>query len=117
MQFRPLILSILLALSLLAVSSPVEVLAESQPTRLADNRSVTRNAKGKTEKKTAPGKKAFRKPAPKEAAGAVKKAPTAETKTAEMFQAQPGHTYYFRVRAMDEMGNWEEWPPGDGAYH
>ena len=39
--------------------------------------------KRKTEKKTAPGKKASRKPAPKEAGGAAKKAPTAEAKTAE----------------------------------
>ncbi len=36
------------------------------------------------------------------------------TKTAELFQGQAGHTYYFRVRAMDEIGNWEAWPAGDG---
>ena len=36
------------------------------------------------------------------------------TKTAEMFQAQPGHSYCFRVRAMDEVGNWEYWPWGAG---
>ncbi len=36
------------------------------------------------------------------------------TKTAEMFQGQPGHTYYFRVRAMDNTTNWEDWPAGDG---
>lgn len=35
------------------------------------------------------------------------------TKTTEMFQAQPGHTYAFRVRAMDNIGNWEDWPAGD----
>lgn len=32
------------------------------------------------------------------------------TKTAELFQGQPGHSYAFRVRAMDEIGNWEDWP-------
>ena len=32
------------------------------------------------------------------------------TKTAEIYQGQTGHKYYFRVRAMDEIGNWEEWP-------
>ena len=36
------------------------------------------------------------------------------TKTAEIFQGQAGHTYYFRVRAMDQVGNWENWPAGDG---
>ncbi|MEZ4860033.1 MAG: NBR1-Ig-like domain-containing protein [Caldilineaceae bacterium] len=36
------------------------------------------------------------------------------TKTAELFVGQPGHTYYFRVRAMDNLGTWEEWPAGDG---
>ena len=36
------------------------------------------------------------------------------TKTAAMFQAQPGHSYCFRVRAMDEVGNWEAWPVGEG---
>jgi len=36
------------------------------------------------------------------------------TKTGEIFPAQTGHTYYFRVRAMDAIGNWEGWPPGDG---
>ncbi len=51
MKFRPLILSILLAFSLLAASAPVEVLAESPPTRLADNGAGTKNAKAKTEKK------------------------------------------------------------------
>ena len=34
-------------------------------------------------------------------------------KTTEMFQAQPGHTYAFRVRAMDNVGNWEDWPAAD----
>lgn len=32
------------------------------------------------------------------------------TKQAELFQGQPGHTYAFRVRAMDNIGNWEAWP-------
>lgn len=36
------------------------------------------------------------------------------TKMAEIFQGQTGHTYYFRVRSMDEVGNWETWPSGDG---
>jgi Tol biopolymer transport system component len=36
------------------------------------------------------------------------------TKTAELFVGQPGHAYYFRVRAMDALGTWEEWPVGDG---
>jgi hypothetical protein len=35
------------------------------------------------------------------------------TKTTEMFQAQPGHTYAFRVRAMDNVGHWEDWPTDD----
>ncbi len=39
------------------------------------------------------------------------------TKTAEIFTGLPGHTYYFRVRAMDNQGNWEEWPAGDGDTH
>ncbi len=26
------------------------------------------------------------------------------------FIGQPGHTYYFRVRAMDKIGQWESWP-------
>lgn len=39
------------------------------------------------------------------------------TKTAEIFQGQPGHQYYFRVRAMDAIGNWEAWPAGDGDTH
>jgi murein DD-endopeptidase MepM/ murein hydrolase activator NlpD len=36
------------------------------------------------------------------------------TNTAAIFAGQPGHTYYFRVRAMDEVGNWESYPAGDG---
>jgi hypothetical protein len=36
------------------------------------------------------------------------------TDTAAIFAGQPGHTYYFRVRAMDEVGNWETYPAGDG---
>lgn len=35
------------------------------------------------------------------------------TKQAELFQGQPGHTYAFRVRAMDNIGNWEAWPDDD----
>ena len=35
------------------------------------------------------------------------------TKQAELFQGQPGHTYAFRVRAMDNIGNWEAWPDAD----
>jgi len=36
------------------------------------------------------------------------------TKTAELFSGQPGHVYYFRVRAMDNVGNWEGWPANNG---
>jgi murein DD-endopeptidase MepM/ murein hydrolase activator NlpD len=36
------------------------------------------------------------------------------TDTAAIFTGQPGHTYYFRVRAMDEVGNWEAYPADDG---
>jgi len=36
------------------------------------------------------------------------------TKTAEIFNGLAGRTYYFRVRAMDNQGNWEAWPLGDG---
>ncbi|MBI5839740.1 MAG: S-layer homology domain-containing protein [Chloroflexi bacterium] len=36
------------------------------------------------------------------------------TKIAELFSGQSGHTYYFRSRAMDKVGNWENWPTGDG---
>jgi hypothetical protein len=36
------------------------------------------------------------------------------SQTAELFDGQPGHTYYFRVRAMDLIGNWENWPAGNG---
>ncbi|MEZ4728069.1 MAG: LamG-like jellyroll fold domain-containing protein [Caldilineaceae bacterium] len=36
------------------------------------------------------------------------------TKSGELFAGQTGHTYYFRVRAMDQVGHWEEWPTGDG---
>jgi len=32
------------------------------------------------------------------------------TETSASFQARPGHTYYFRVRAMDKINNWEAWP-------
>lgn len=34
--------------------------------------------------------------------------------TSAVFQAQPGHTYCFRVRAMDDVGYWDDWPSGDG---
>lgn len=34
--------------------------------------------------------------------------------TAELFIGEAGHTYYFRSRAMDTLGTWEEWPAGDG---
>ena len=38
--------------------------------------------------------------------------------TAALFAGQPGHTYYFRSRAMDEIGNWEPWPTlADGDTH
>jgi len=36
------------------------------------------------------------------------------TLTSALFRGQPGHTYYFRCRAMDEVGNWEAYPAGDG---
>ena len=36
------------------------------------------------------------------------------TKIAELFSGQSGHVYYFRSRAMDKVGNWENWPTGDG---
>lgn len=36
------------------------------------------------------------------------------TKTTEIFNGLPGHSYYFRMRAMDKIGNWSAWPPGDG---
>jgi len=36
------------------------------------------------------------------------------TKIAELFSGQSGHAYYFRSRAMDKVGNWENWPTGDG---
>jgi murein DD-endopeptidase MepM/ murein hydrolase activator NlpD len=36
------------------------------------------------------------------------------TKTSEIFIGRPGHSYYFRVRAMDVAGNWEDWPAGEG---
>jgi hypothetical protein len=36
------------------------------------------------------------------------------TKTAEIFRGSAGQTYYFRARAMDNVGNWEAWSPGNG---
>ena len=36
------------------------------------------------------------------------------TKTTEIFQATSGRQYFFRSRAMDEVGHWEPWPEGDG---
>lgn len=35
------------------------------------------------------------------------------TLTSDTFVGQPGHTYYFRARAMDKVGHWEEWSTGD----
>lgn len=35
------------------------------------------------------------------------------TLTSDTFVGQPGHTYYFRVRAMDQVGHWEAWPDGE----
>lgn len=32
----------------------------------------------------------------------------------DIFTGQPGHTYCFRVRAMDVAGNWESYPGGNG---
>lgn len=37
------------------------------------------------------------------------------TRTAEIFTGLPGHTYFFRVRAMDNIGNWEDWPANADA--
>lgn len=37
--------------------------------------------------------------------------------TGALFRGEPGHTYFFRSRAMDEVGNWEAYPPGDGDTH
>jgi len=34
-------------------------------------------------------------------------------KTSETFVGRLGHTYIFRVRAMDTAGNWEAWPTGE----
>jgi hypothetical protein len=34
--------------------------------------------------------------------------------TAALFEGQTGHTYYFRSRAMDKIGNWEQWTLGEG---
>src|SRR5690606_7093412 len=39
------------------------------------------------------------------------------TKTSEQFVGRSGQTYHFRVRAMDEEGNWESWPDASGDYH
>ncbi|MBI5933810.1 MAG: peptidoglycan DD-metalloendopeptidase family protein [Chloroflexi bacterium] len=36
------------------------------------------------------------------------------TKTAEIFSGQPGHVYYFRAQAIDNVGNWEDWSSGSG---
>ncbi len=36
------------------------------------------------------------------------------TDTNAIFQGAPGHAYYFRTRASDIAGNWEDWPSGDG---
>lgn len=37
------------------------------------------------------------------------------TLTSALFRGEPGHAYYFRCRAMDQVGNWEEYPVGDGG--
>lgn len=34
--------------------------------------------------------------------------------TEAIFKGKAGHTYYFRVRALDNAGNLEGWPTGDG---
>lgn len=36
------------------------------------------------------------------------------TLTSALFRGEPGHTYYFRCRAMDQVGNWEAYSAGDG---
>ena len=36
------------------------------------------------------------------------------TKTIDIFQGQAGHTYTFRIRGMDNVGNWGSWPSGNG---
>ena len=36
------------------------------------------------------------------------------TKVSEIFNGLAGHTYYFRLRAMDAIGNWEAWPGENG---
>ena len=39
------------------------------------------------------------------------------TRNSEIFPARPGHTYYFRARAMDVAGNLSDYPDGDGHTH
>ena len=39
---------------------------------------------------------------------------TSTSTTAALFNGQPGHTYYFRARALDNAGNLEPYPSGDG---
>ncbi len=39
---------------------------------------------------------------------------TRTTATSALFTGQSGHTYYFRARARDNVGNLEPYPPGDG---
>ncbi len=34
--------------------------------------------------------------------------------TSGRFNGKPGETYTFRARAMDQVGNWEAWPTGNG---
>lgn len=35
--------------------------------------------------------------------------------TAAVYTGQAGHSYTFRIRGMDQVGNWEEWPNTDGV--
>lgn len=35
--------------------------------------------------------------------------------TASIFQGQVGHTYKIRIRGMDLVGNWEDWPSENGS--
>lgn len=37
------------------------------------------------------------------------------TQTAAIFTGQAGHTYLFRIRGMDKVGNWQAWPTANGS--